>query len=302
MRKGIFLAAFFMVLIILCGPAMAQKKAQILTDLDRCEVGEKVYVYLYDGSTIIGELTEKGENEIKVTTDVGDMTIPLLKIEKLSREAIEPYEKPRRFSNPNYTRLFFAPNGRTLKAGEGYFSDIYVLFPSIAYGLTDNITLGAGVSIIPGLGFGNQILFFTPKVGFNVGPKVSLSVGSFIMRFPVDFDLDEEEEDSEWIGMLFGMSTFGTLDHSVTVGLGYGFVNDEMAEKPLVIIGGEARLSQGIALVSENWVLPGVDEEVISYGIRFFGRKLSIDLAMIATIEESFNFPGFPYIDFVVNF
>jgi hypothetical protein len=75
-----------------------------------------------------------------------------------------------------------------------------------------------------------------------------------------------------------------------------------MAEKPLVIIGGEARLSQGIALVSENWVLPGVDEEIISYGIRFFGRKLSIDLAMIATIEESFNFPGFPYIDFVVNF
>ena len=31
-----------------------------------------------------------------------------------------------------------------LKKGEGYFSDYELFFPGIAYGVTDNVTIGGG--------------------------------------------------------------------------------------------------------------------------------------------------------------
>jgi hypothetical protein len=54
--------------------------------------------------------------------------------------------------------------------------------------------------------------------------------------------------------------------------------------------------------VSENWVLPGMDQPLISYGIRFFNEKLSVDLGFLNTIGDGMLFPGIPYIDFVVKF
>ncbi len=43
------------------------------------------------------------------------------------------------------------------------------------------------------------------------------------------------------------------------------------------------RIARKSALVTENWIIP-FDEEyygLYSYGIRFFGEKLSIDLVFI---------------------
>jgi len=44
-------------------------------------------------------------------------------------------------SDPNSTRLFFAPTAKTLRKGKGYFSVYEIFLPFIAYGVTDYITL-----------------------------------------------------------------------------------------------------------------------------------------------------------------
>jgi hypothetical protein len=98
------------------------------------------------------------------------------------------------------------------------------------------------------------------------------------------------------------VGTYGTPNLSFTGGAGYGFVDGEVADKPMVMVGGEARMTRRTSFVTENWIFPGVDEPVISYGVRFFGEKLSVDLAFINTIGEEAIFPGVPYIDFVFNF
>lgn len=67
-------------------------------------------------------------------------------------------------------------------------------------------------------------------------------------------------------------------------------------------LGGEARFSRRAAFVTENWIFPGVDQPLISYGIHFFGEAISVDLALINTLGKGMPFPGFPYIDFVYNF
>jgi hypothetical protein len=70
----------------------------------------------------------------------------------------------------------------------------------------------------------------------------------------------------------------------------------------MVMVGGEQRLSHRFAIVSENWIFPEVDNPLVSLGIRFFGEKLAVDLALINFIGETEIFPGIPYIDFIYNF
>ena len=45
--------------------------------------------------------------------------------------------------DPNPTRLFFAPTGRSLKQGEAYFGVYEVLLPFVQVGITDRISIGA---------------------------------------------------------------------------------------------------------------------------------------------------------------
>jgi hypothetical protein len=64
------------------------------------------------------------------------------------------------------------------------------------------------------------------------------------------------------------------------------------------------RLSLRISLVSENWFFPtDVYRGIISYGIRFFGKTISIVLVLINNQEFFEVSPiGIPYMEFVVKF
>ncbi|MDH4212241.1 MAG: hypothetical protein OEV79_12425, partial [candidate division WOR-3 bacterium] len=83
---------------------------------------------------------------------------------------------------------------------------------------------------------------------------------------------------------------------------GYGFVDWDFADKPFLMLGGQYRVSRRVSFVSENWILPGLDEPILSGGLRFFGEALSVDLAMIIPVGAGGVWPVIPYIDFVVRF
>ncbi len=252
-----------------------------------------------DGSELIGRIVRIGKHNILFESDLGRTEIRKSKVRSLvTVDRTKLKDGKLWFDNPNATRLFFAPTARMLKQGKGYFSDIYLFFPSVAYGLTDNVTIGGGISLFPGVPMSEQLLYFTPKVGFSIGASAHGAVGVLLLRTP-DFDVDGA--DPLGLGILYGTTTFGSLDRSMTFGLGYGFVNDQVAEKPMMILGGEMRISQRISLVTENWVMPGIEGAIISYGLRFFGRKLAVDLAFWSSSND-FLFPGIPYVDFVYTF
>ncbi len=134
-----------------------------------------------------------------------------------------------------------------------------------------------------------------PKVGLKATENLNLAAGALVIRIPSD--------EASTVGILYGVGTYGKPDASITAGLGYGFFDHKVANKPMVILGGEKRISRRMALVSENWIFPIADNPlIVSYGVRFFGEGLSVDLAFMNTIGEDFLFPGFPYIDFVFCF
>ncbi|MFQ5605704.1 MAG: hypothetical protein ACE5HS_20745 [bacterium] len=296
--RCLLLFKFSLVIVLFfCGDVFSQEQQKIRGQVSIPDSNHVQVIKTTDGSSLLGRITEIRESEIQFEGDFGSMTIAISKIKEIKEIPVTAIKKGGYwFPNPNVSRLFFAPTSRMLKQGEGYFADIYLFFPGFAYGVTDNITIGGGMSLIPGVDIEDQIFYFTPKIGVQSSKDVSFAVGALLIALP---DIDN---DSPFAGILYGGATFGTSDKSLSVGLGYGFVDDDFADKPMLLVGGEARVSRRVSLVSENWVLPGVEDAIISYGVRFFGEKLSVDLALLNTLGEDFFFPGLPYVDFVFNF
>ncbi len=271
---------------------------------------------LDDGSTLVGTITEVGNDEIKFQTDLGDMTISVAKIKDIKAvPATSLQDGQYWFPNPNRTRLLIGPTARTLKAGEGYFADLWLFFPGVFYGVTDNITLGAGVSIFPGVD--DQLYYFAPKVGFTAAEDLDLALSVFVFRL---------WDQTAYFGI--GSMTYGHEDRSVTAGLGLAWHKNGIADKPAATLGGEYRVSRRVSLVGESWFLPGeIDEgELVMGAVRFFGEKMSVDLGLAYAVDNKgdrdlqddidYDFEGYgddydtsydattwvPYVDFVYNF
>lgn len=247
-------------------------------------------ITLRDGSSLVGRIVSVRADSVDFQMGIGRVPVAIRDIREISEtEAGRMHDGQYWFPNPNATRLFFAPSGQMLKRGEGYFADYELFFPGIAYGVTDNISIGGGVSIFP-TGLDNQVYYFTPKVGMSFGEQVHLAAGLLLAG-----------TQGETGGVGYGVGTFGDGDASATIGLGYGFAGGKIERRPVAMLGGEKRVSRRIALVTENYLLPiSEDNLVYSFGIRFMGEKLTTDLA-IFNVSGS-GIIGFPYVDFVFRF
>ena len=307
-------AVLFLSLVQNLAGATQESKVPKLTIPDS---SHKQLITTTDGSSNLGRIIEIRDNDIRFETDFGILTIPVIQIEKIEEIALESIKEGKVwFPNPNKSRMFFAPSARMLNKGEGYFADYYLFFPSVSYGITDNFTFGGGISIFPGISLDKQLLFITPKVGIKKSKNFNLAAGLLFIKVPGFEDNEDNEDDEDYdddddyddendvnsVGIAYSVATFGDRDANVTAGLGFGFVNNEFADKPVILLGGEKRVSRRIALVTENWIIPEIDQPMSIYGLRFMGQKMSADLGFVYVFNEDLPFPGIPYIDFMVIF
>jgi hypothetical protein len=256
-------------------------------------------ITMSDGSTLIGRIVEVGDMTIVFDGPVGRSVISKDRVRQIREvEKSEIKNGKHWFANPNRSRLFLWPTGRTLKKGQGYFGDIYIFLPSVAFGVTDQFTIEGGMSLFPGLGLDNQLLYAMPRLGFHAAPAVDFSIAAIIYRTPSDWD----DGDAHSVGLLCGTGTFGSENHSLSVGVGYGFADGELENKPALMLGGEVRVARRLSFMSENWILPGVDDAVVSYGLRFLGERMAVDLAFFTVLDADVVFPGVPFVGFVWNF
>ncbi|MEQ1693562.1 MAG: hypothetical protein ABMA00_19895 [Gemmatimonas sp.] len=268
----------------------AQEVPQSDRTTRRVPLGATVSVRLLDGSVLYGVLDRHDADSVVVTGSSGRMAFPTPVVRQL-RAAGEAHTRTDGateywYPNPNTTRLFFAPTGRTLARGEGYFADHYVVLGSVAVGVTDRMTMGVGSFLIPNSDF----WFVTPKIGIVRSKSVNVAVGALFGGV-----------DGETGGIGFVSSTFGSEDKNVTIAMGNAFSGDKLANSQVYMLGGERRVSRRLSLVTENYLIPGLTKPLISYGVRILGEKISVDLAFINYTGEMV-FPGIPYVDFVVRF
>jgi hypothetical protein len=180
--------------------------------------------------------------------------------------------------DPNRTRLLFAPTARPLDRGEGYVSNTELVFPGVAFGLTDNLSVGGGFSIVPGLGLGEQLFYVSPKLGFAPSPNVALAVGGLFAK---------PGAEAGSLSMGYGVGTFGPVDRSLSAGVGYVTVPDE-GEAWLGMLGGNVTLTKHVALVAESWIDlgdPDLASQPVGVAVRLFGSRLSADLGVVFSGE-----------------
>ncbi|MBN1782975.1 hypothetical protein JW948_17710 [bacterium] len=253
---------------------------------------------------VIGTIAEPESDPVVIITRYGKLSIPSSDIKSIVEMKQDNMVKGIYwFPNPNSTRLFFAPTARMLNKGEGYFADYYLFFPSASYAFSGNFILNGGMSLFPGTGLVDQLYYIAPKFGLTASGHWHFAAGGMFVSLP-EFDEEEEDPDDQVrsLGILYGVTTVGTENSGLTLGLGYGYVDDHMADRPVVVIGGERRVSRRISLVTENWFIPELNPAIVSYGIRFMGEKMSVDLAFITVTGSDAIFPGIPMVDFVINF
>jgi hypothetical protein len=209
-------------------------------------------------------------------------------------------------SDPNTTRLFFGPTGRSLKQGEAYFGVYEVFMPFVQVGVTDRLSIGGGTPLI----FAGDIerpFWFTPKFQLFNGDRTSGSIG--VMHF---FNVN----DGGGMGIAYGVATHGGADAAVTIGAGYAYLNDAHPPRDayssapyyeeeggdggaVLMIGGERRTSKRVKLVTENYIFKGGG--IASIGARFFGEKLSADFGLVFPLGGDVFF-AFPVINIVRKF
>ncbi|PYP54383.1 MAG: hypothetical protein DMD39_01270 [Gemmatimonadetes bacterium] len=283
----------FMVILCLATPAgfaEAQASHDVRARMTVPDSAHIQIVTLRDGSTIFGRILAVNGDTVSFQTQAGNIQLSAGAIREIKEiPAADLREGEYWFPNPNSTRLFFAPSGQMLKKGEGYFSDYELFFPGIAYGVTDNVTIGGGVSLFPAA-VEDQVYYVTPKIGISVADKVHVAAGVLFAGTKGGTG-----------GIYYGVGTFGDGNASVTLGGGYGFAGGKIEAKPVGMIGGELRVSRRIGIVTENYLLPVSDNNFLySFGLRFMGEKLTTDLALV-NVSGS-DVIGIPYVDFVFRF
>ena len=259
-----------------------------------------VRVFLKGGSEVVGTIQAERDTEIEfVTRSEIAMTIDREQIERIV-EVEEAFVGGRYVRlDPNRTRLFFAPTARPLGNGRGYFADYYLFFPFVAYGAGDAVSLAGGVSILPFSPV--QVAYVAPKVTMYNGRHVSVGMGAF-----VGFPFGVIGPDDGWVGLLYGLGTFGGAQTSATVGVGFGAFEGDFSSRPAVLVGLERQVSGSVKLISENYAFfpEGDATLLVSGGIRFFGARLAADLAFFTSPEAigEGGFPLFPFVGFAYNF
>ena len=243
-------------------------------------------------------------------------------------KAVEPdvlkypkYTSPGGFSTPNpaASRYLYAPSSIPMEQGQGYIAQRYAIFSSVAYGVSDNVTLlfGTLTPFPPALAIGGL------KVAGKVSDKVHVGVAGEVFTMPID--------GAVLAAVGAGSVTFGTTDGHVTLSsgvIGGEMFNDEIATP--IVISAHKRLSERVGFVTENWVVlsgnepgepvSGPDLMINSIVFRILGRRVSPerggtflytdkgypksswDVGVLSVFSDSEVFGPIPYIDYAWHF
>ncbi|MEP6691487.1 MAG: hypothetical protein ABJD07_10040 [Gemmatimonadaceae bacterium] len=276
--------------------ARAQISERVRRELHVADSSQVQEVELVDGSRLIGRFIAVGERSTTFRGSAGDILLDpklIARVHTYSRTAIHGNELW--FADPNSSRLFLAPTGRTLAAGDGYFADHELFFPQVAYGVTDRVMVSGGISLFPCSGACAEIGYFAPKVALVRDSTFNLAAGALLAKAITS------SGDGGNAGTVYLVGTSGHPDASVTYGVAAGFVDGHWYDRPFIMLGGNLRVSRRIALITENYFVPGAKHQAVSGGVRFLGEKISVDLALANVIPDGF-FPGLPLVGFVVKF
>ncbi len=253
-----------------------------------------------DGNDFTGKIIKEDASRIVLKTSrFGEITIQKADIKRRQMVVPEQIKDGKLwFANPQATRYFWAPNAYGLKKGEGYYQNIYVLWNQFVLGVNDNFSLGGGVIPLFLFGGGPTPVFATAKLSVPIEKdKLNLGGGAIVGTIL--------GEDFGAFGLVYGLSTFGSPDNNVSIGLAYGFADGDWANTPLINLSGIFRISSRGYFISENYYInvDGTGAAVLGLGGRWIIKKAALDFIFgIPVAADMDSFVAVPLIGFTIPF
>jgi hypothetical protein len=248
------------------------------------EVGKK-YIYEFrDGTTIIGSFIKDEAGNIYINDMEGKETylprVMVAQIHEVTDENIKNGEYW--FPNLHDTRYFFSPSAFGLEQGEGYYGHSYWMLWQAQYGVTDNMSIGAGTTP---MGFPSTV---NAKYSFSIKDDINAAVGWFWVG---DLFGVSDKEEGSLLNMPYAVITKGSKENNITLGAAYNLSNpfndpgtafDEPSKRLVLNAGGTFRMGRRFAFIFEAWLLDPMmkshnieDIQIMGGpGIRYF-RKIN---------------------------
>jgi hypothetical protein len=247
---------------------------------------------LRDGSRAYGRIVSESDDEIVFRT-VSGVAITASRDQIVSLSEVDGFLKSGEFmpADPNNTRLFFGPTGRALPKGQTYLGVYEFFMPFVQVGVTDRFSIGGGTPLLFGFeGDGlDRPYWVTPKLQVFSGRRTQVSVGLF-----------QGFGGGATAGIAYGVATTGGALGSFTAGAGIAY-NDDGERTAVVMVGADRQVRRNVKFVTENYVW-GSGNGLVSAGVRFFGERLSADLALAAPVGDGLGGFVFPLVNFVYVF
>jgi hypothetical protein len=289
----------FLAMMLLTGNANAQ---QVITG----EVSRSYQVTLNDGSTISGKLLSITDTEVIIQSGtMGDIRLLKANIKTMTLiSSINVKETGIWFTNPNPSKYLLGNSAIPMEKNTGYYQNTWIFVNTFGYGITKNISISAGFEIISVLagGDGPYAFYVNPKASFKIANNFYAG-GNILYANTI-----RTVESFGGLATLNGFATYGNNNNNITFAMGWGWADGNFSSKPVIIVSGMTRVSKRIGFVSENWIVPGINDSggyygIYSYGIRFLGEKISVDLAFLNNPDIAKEIIiGIPWLDFIINF
>lgn len=224
--SGVLGAALLLFLLALggAGPLHAQEA----DSLERPAQQQRYRIETTDGTVLIGTLVSQTETEMTLNTEqLGEVTIErdsIKSMETLSPNRVRDGEYW--FPNPQSTRYFFGTNALSIPRGEGYYQNTWILFNNVNYGVSDNVSIGAGT--VPVFLFGADVfpIWVLPKVSISTPQKNLHLAGGALFGGVLGAD------DLGTGGLLYGVSTVGTVTTTPPSGSGTAWQTASSRTRP----------------------------------------------------------------------
>lgn len=288
---------------------MAVRAQEVRLSELRADTTARYRIEMSSGSVISGCVVMAGPETIAVESK-GIGRIELAKADIVKVITLDArYQRNGRFwyPNPHATRYLIGPSAIPLRKGEGYYQNTYILLNSVAYGITNHVSITGGFELTSTFGRESPgpIWYLSARGGGEVTKRVHIGAMATYLSVPNWFSDDDDSDRRNGLGAISGVVTYGTTEALVTAGTGWGYSASGLSDRPVLSLGGLVRVTRGIALISENWIIPDNQESIgiYSYGLRFMGERSAFDLAFINNRSISNEIAiGVPFVDFVLKF
>lgn len=266
-----------------------------------------------DGNEYIGIILEQNAQTVRIKTDkLGEISIPRVEVKRITQlTSVKTKQGTYWLDNPQATRYFWSPNAYSLKAGEGYYQNVWILANQAVYGFTNH--LSGGIGMVPLFLFDGAPtpVWVTAKYSVPVVEnKFNLGVGALagtVIGVNNDDVFGDEDGNStnNTFGILYGIATLGSKDKNLNIGLGWAFAEGEIAKNPTLNISGMIRIGPKGYLMTENYIVGTPEETVVitMLGGRSIIRRVGLDYGLVLPFFEDMDtFIAIPWLGISIPF